>query len=195
MFDFSRRILVFFVYFLTIFRERARQIWLVYSVIRFQLTESVIRLRNQLNWELLSAGPHPIHNVVNFFLKNYSYFYTKVKFINYPLLHACVFIRYFKKRSWNKLKHKNLWKCRSRKAAEKLECFLTKNFNPLHCCEMHRLLSNQNKQPVTSSQKWRETWKAQSRCPWKFLSFGKTRIAVNLHFIEDFYRICIVEWI
>lgn len=77
-FQFSRRILVFFVYFLTIFRERGPQIWLVYSVIRLQLTEWLIRLRNQLNWELLSAGPHSTHNVLDSFLKNYSYFYTKV---------------------------------------------------------------------------------------------------------------------
>ena len=45
--------------------------------------------------------------------------------------------------------------CESRKTcdkagAEKLECFLTNNVNPLHCCEMHSLLSNQNKQPITS---------------------------------------------
>ena len=123
----------------------ARSSDMIYSVIRSRLTESVIRLWNQLNWELLSAGPHPMHNVVNSFLKNYSYFYTKVIYI-LPSFIRLRFHEIFKKRSFNKLKHKNLWKCRSRK----LECFLTKNVNPLHCCEIHCLLSSQNKQPVSN---------------------------------------------
>ena len=96
-----------------------------------------------------------------------------------------------KKRSFNKLKHKNLWKCRSRK----LECFLTKNVNPLHCCEIHCLLSSQNKQPVTKLQVKNDGkfgMESSISMSLEVSSFGKTRIAVNLHFID---RICIADWI
>ena len=139
---------------------------------------------------IIKCRPSSEHNVVNYFLKNYSYFYTKVIYKS-PSFIRLRFHEIFKKRSFNKLKHKNLWKCRSRK----LECFLTKNVNPLHCYEIHCLLSSQNKQPVTSSQKWREIWKLESSISMSLevSSFGKTRIAVNLHFIEDFDRICIAE--
>ena len=106
-------------------------------------------------------------------------FYSNVIY-ELPFFIRLRFHEIFKKRSWNKLERKNLWKCRSRRMLQRM---LT------HCIVVRCTACS------ATCNKSKMTENLESSMSFEVFVFWKDMHRSQSSFIEDFYQICIAEWI